>query len=130
YPPATPNPGDPDLCSKYFLWWKADSFASHILTARLSPSVLSFLPAHNDPLTGLPRTSRAVLAAIKQFCNVNSAASASVLKENLFARSCGNSTNAINSYCESWRSDVGALRSMDFHFDWSDAIFSFLSQLP
>ncbi|THU83579.1 hypothetical protein K435DRAFT_689311, partial [Dendrothele bispora CBS 962.96] len=109
YPPVTPDPSDSDLCSKYFLWWKADSFASHILTACLSPSVLSFLPAHNDSLTGLPRTSRAVLAAIKQFCNVNSAASLSVLKETLFAQTCSTSTNAVNSYCESWRSDVGAL---------------------
>ncbi|THU80208.1 hypothetical protein K435DRAFT_557832, partial [Dendrothele bispora CBS 962.96] len=130
YPPPTPPASDSDLCSKYFAWWKADSYAAHVLTARLSPSILAFLPDHNDATTGLPRTSRAVLFAIKQFCNVNNAASASVLKETLFSRSCGTSPTAISSYCEAWRSDIGTLRTMGYRFDWSDTIFSFLSQLP
>ncbi|THU76204.1 hypothetical protein K435DRAFT_813626 [Dendrothele bispora CBS 962.96] len=68
--------------------------------------------------------------AIKQFCNVNNAASASLLKEALFSRTCGPSPTAISTYCEAWRSDVGTLRTMGYRFDWSDAIFSFLSQLP
>ncbi|THV02318.1 hypothetical protein K435DRAFT_614921, partial [Dendrothele bispora CBS 962.96] len=130
YPPPMPPTQDPDLWSKYLAWWKTDSHAAHVLTARLSPSILACLPEHNDSATGLPRTSRAVLAAVKQFCNVNSVAAASVLKETLFARSCGTSHSAINSFCEAWRSDVGALRTMGYHFDWSDFIFSFLSQLP
>ncbi|THU91673.1 hypothetical protein K435DRAFT_863179, partial [Dendrothele bispora CBS 962.96] len=130
YPPAPPPADDQDLCSKYLLWWKTDSHAAHVLSSRLSPSILAFLPDHIDSTTGLPRTSRAVLMAIKQFCNVNNAASASLLKEALFSRTCGPSPTAISTYCEAWRSDVGTLRTMGYRFDWSDAIFSFLSQLP
>ncbi|THU76207.1 hypothetical protein K435DRAFT_565647, partial [Dendrothele bispora CBS 962.96] len=130
YPPPAPTSQDLDLYSKYLVWWKADSHAAHVLTSRLSPSILAFLPEHNDLATGLPRTARAVLAAVKQFCNVNSAAAASVLKETLFSRTCGSSPNAINSFCEAWRTEVGTLRTMGYRFDWSDTIFSFLSQLP
>ncbi|THU86155.1 hypothetical protein K435DRAFT_615316, partial [Dendrothele bispora CBS 962.96] len=130
FPPSTPSAQDSESCAAYFNWWKADSFASHVLTARLSPNIIAFLPAHNDPSTGLPRTSRSVMSTIKQFCNVNCSASASVRKETLFGRSCGPSHNAINTFCETWRSEVGALCNMGYRFDWPDTIFSFLSQLP
>ncbi|THU82344.1 hypothetical protein K435DRAFT_872393 [Dendrothele bispora CBS 962.96] len=121
---------DPELWSKYLLWWKTDSYVAHVLSAHLSSSILAFLPDHNDSTTGLPHTLRAVLNAIKQFCNVNNTAAASLLKEALFSRTCGPWPTAISTYCEAWCSDIGTLRTIGYRFDWSDTIFSFLSQLP
>ncbi|THU91389.1 hypothetical protein K435DRAFT_612444, partial [Dendrothele bispora CBS 962.96] len=129
-PPVSPRSPDSSEWSTYHLWWKEDAFAAYVLTSRLSQSIHAFLPDHNDRLTGLPRSSRSVLAAIRKFCNMDCPANASALKETLFSRTCGSSPSSINSFCEAWRSDVGSLRSMGYSLDWPDAIVSFLAQLP
>ncbi|THU82405.1 hypothetical protein K435DRAFT_558752, partial [Dendrothele bispora CBS 962.96] len=130
YPPVSPHVADSQSWSLYLTWWREDAFAAHVLTARLTQNILAFLPDHHDRLTGLPRTSRAILSAIKKFCNMDNPANASALKEALFARTCGISPTSISSFCEAWRSDIGSLRSMGYSFDWPDAIISFLAQLP
>ncbi|THU95427.1 hypothetical protein K435DRAFT_798142 [Dendrothele bispora CBS 962.96] len=70
------------------------------------------------------------LLLVSLFCNVNNTAAASLLKESLFSRTCGPLPTAISTYCEAWCLDIGTLRTMGYRFDWSDTIFSFLSQLP
>jgi hypothetical protein len=64
YPPTVHQGSTPSELEKFSDWWSKDGLAGHVLTSRLSPSVLGTLPIANERL-GQRRSARDVYLTLR-----------------------------------------------------------------
>ena len=126
YPPTLSTiPSSAELATSR-IWWQEDHVVSHILTSRLTPSILSTLPFDDDELLE-PRTARTIYELLRQLYSVHDHASGSALYSELCNLQCG---GRILNYVAKWRAGINQLRTAKFIISFRIIIERFLDRLP
>ena len=127
YPPfLTDTPTAAELAISR-IWWDEDNIVSHILTSRLSASVLSIIPFDDDDESLVPRTARTIYELLRQFYSINNHISSSALYSELCNLQCG---ERVLEYVTEWRAGITQLRTAKFIVSFHMVIEHFLDRLP
>ena len=127
YPPClTATPSATELTASR-VWWEEDNVVSHVLTSRLTATVLSILPFDDDDESLTPRTARSVYELLRQLYSVHDHTSSSALYSDLCNLQCG---NRVLDYVTKWRAGVTQLRAARFTISSRMIIERFLDRLP
>ena len=127
YPPQLSQPPTVEEFAASTLWWEHDNVVSHILTTRLTPSVLSILPFDDDNNGMNPRTARTVYELLRRLYSVHDHTSSSALYTELCNLQCG---NRVQEYVTKWRGGITQLRAAQFVISYRIVIEQFLDRLP
>ena len=100
---------------------------SHILTSRLTTSVLSILPFDDDDEHIDPRTARTIYELLRQLYSVHDHTSSSALYSELCNLQCG---GRVLDYVTKWRAGISQLRAARFVISFRIVIERFLDRLP
>ena len=108
-------------------WWEDDNIVSHILTSRLTTSVLSILPFEDDDKSLTPQTAHTVYDVLWKLYSVHNHTSSSALYSELCNLQCN---GRVLEYVTKWRAGVLQLRAARFIFSFPMIIERFLDWLP
>ena len=125
-PPLSQQPTNDEVTASH-VWWEHDNIVSHILTTRLTSTVLSILPFDDDNDGPNPRTARTVYELLRKMYSVHDHISSSALYTELCNLQCG---NRVQEYVTKWRGGITQLRAAKFIISYRIVIERFLDQLP
>ena len=127
YPPTLSTVASAAELATSRAWWEEDNIVSHILTSRLTPSVLAILLFDDDDESIAPRTARAVYTLLRQLYSVHDHTSSSALYAELCNLMCG---GRVLDYVTRWRAGIIQLRAARFTISFRMVIERFLDCLP
>ena len=127
YPPIlSTTPSTTELAASR-TWWEEDYIVSHILTSRLTISILNILPFDDDDDSLAPRTARTIYKSLRKLYSVDDHISSSALYSELCNLHCG---SHVLEYVTKWRGGVAQLRAAKFIISFRMVIEQFLDRLP
>ena len=127
YPPSVSTTPSRAELETSRTWWEEDNIVSHILTSRLTTSVLTILPFEDDDDSLTPRTARTVYEILRKLYSVHNHTSSSALYSELCNLQCG---GRVLEYVTKWRAGISQLRAARFVISFPMVIERFLDRLP
>ena len=115
YPPSIHRWSTQNELRSFAEWWSRDGLASHILTSRLSSSVLGSLPVANERM-GLRRSARAVYLNLRHHYGAGDYSAVMVIEARLRQLRCLPSRGGVRvaDFITTWRSSINQMEAAGF----------------
>jgi hypothetical protein len=115
YPPVVHMRSTPLDLQAFTDWWSRDGLASHILTSRLSPSVLGCLPLANERM-GQRRSSRTIYATLRHQFGAGDYSAVMVIEARLRQLKCLPTRGGVrlSEFITIWRTSLNQMDAADF----------------
>ena len=115
YPPAVHRMSTQAELQLFTDWWSRDGLASHILTSRLSSSVLGSLPIANERM-GLRRSARTVYLTLRHQFGAGDYSSVMVIEARLRQLRCLPTRGGVrlSEYISTWRVSINQMEVAGF----------------
>jgi hypothetical protein len=115
YPPPIQRGSNEHQIQAFTDWWSRDGLASHVLTSRLSPSVLGCLPIPNDRL-GQRRSARSVYLTLRHQFGAGDYSAVMVIEAKLRQLRCLPTRGGvrITDFITTWRVSINQMEAAGF----------------
>ena len=115
YPPVVHQASTPAQLQSFTDWWSRDGIASHILTSRLSPSVLGCLPLANERM-GQRRSSRTVYLTLRHQYGAGDYSAVMVIEARLRHLKCLPTRGGVrlNDFITTWRTSLNQMEAAGY----------------
>ena len=115
YPPSVTQRSSPVEIQSFTDWWSRDGVASHILTSRLSTSVLGCLPIANERM-GHRRSARTVYFTLRQQYGAGDYSAVMIIEAKLRQLRCLPARGGVRvaEFITTWRTSVNQMEAAGF----------------
>ena len=115
YPPVVHRGSTPHDVQVFNDWWSRDGLASHILTSRLSPSVLGCLPLANERM-GQRRSSRTIYITLRHQFGAGDYSAVMVIEARLRQLKCLPARGGVrlSEFITVWRTSLNQMDAAGF----------------
>ena len=115
YPPTVHQQSSLVELQSFADWWSRDGLASHILTSRLSPSVLGSLPIPNERM-GQRRSARTVYLTLRHQYGAGDYSAVMVIEARLCQLECLPTRGAVRvaDFISTWRVSINQMEAAGF----------------
>ena len=131
HPPVVNQGSTPAQLQSFTDWWSRDGIASHILTSRLSPSVLGCLPLANERM-GHRRSSRTVYLTLRHQYGAGDYSVVMVIEARLRQLRCLPARGGVRlaEFITTWRTSLNQMEAAGFLPSMRQLLAVFADGLP
>ena len=131
YPPAVHRRSTQTELQSFTEWWSHDGLASHILTSRLSPSVLGCLPIPNERM-GQRRSSRTVYLTLRHQYGAGDYSAVMIIEARLRQLRCLPTRGGVRvtDFINTWRISINQMEAAGFLPGARQLLSTFADGLP